>query len=97
MLVNVGYNAGTTAHALEGWNDVAQTAIAKIKGFNVVTVAEDTEKNSVRAVYVLDSWEAFEQFHASGAGEKNREHNGKDRNGVAEAVKVRAVDGFIGR
>ena len=93
LLVNVGYKPGATANALAGWKSTAERALSSVKGFNVFTVAEDKESNSVRAVYVLDGWKSVEEFQRSGV-EENSE---KDRSGVAETVKIKAVDGFIKR
>ncbi|CAO2652073.1 Nn.00g003560.m01.CDS01 [Neocucurbitaria sp. VM-36] len=93
VLVNVGYKAGSTASVLSGWKSTGERALSSVKGFNVFTVAEDKESNSVRAVYVLDGWKSFEEFQSLGVGDRTE----KDRTGVAEAVKIRAVDGFVKR
>lgn len=95
LLVNVGYRPGTTVHSLEGWKDFAKSASSSVKGFNVFTVVEDKETNSVRAEYVLDSWEALGEVQSLGVAEKNKD-NAKNRTSV-DAVKIRAIAGFIGR
>ncbi|KAF1849224.1 uncharacterized protein K460DRAFT_415630 [Cucurbitaria berberidis CBS 394.84] len=84
-LANVGYKAG---NVVEEWGNVARTAIGGVKGFNLFMVVEDKDASSVRAVYVLDSWGAYKEFEQG---------SGVNKTGVAELVKIKAVDGFIGR
>lgn len=96
VILNVDYKSGTTTHAVQGWREAGES-VKSIKGFNVWTVAEDKEASSVRAIYVGDSWESFDTFHKSGVAQRNQEHNGKDRTGVQGAVKIKVVDGFVGR
>lgn len=61
------------------------------------TVGEDKEKSCVRTVETYESWEFLEKVHLSNeAIAKNLKHNGADRTGQG-AVRVVAVDGFLGR
>ncbi|KAH7355982.1 hypothetical protein BKA66DRAFT_515729 [Pyrenochaeta sp. MPI-SDFR-AT-0127] len=89
LLVNVGYKAGTTANALESWRNFTKSASSSVKELNLSIVVEDKETNSIRAEYVLDSWGAIEGFRYL-ASEENR-------TGEVDAVKIRVIDGYIGR
>jgi hypothetical protein len=61
------------------------------------TVGEEKEKSCVRTVETYESWEFLEKVHLkSEAVPKNRKQNGADRTAQG-AVRVVAVDGFLGR
>ncbi|KAF2787008.1 hypothetical protein K505DRAFT_379873 [Melanomma pulvis-pyrius CBS 109.77] len=99
VLANFEYKPGTLASALKGWNSVVDYVSAKEEGTKSYTIFADLEKgNEIRTVEVYDSWEFVENVHLkSPAIAQNVEQNGKDRTGVKGAVKVKFVDGFLGR
>ena len=63
--------------------DVWSTADDSAKS---VTVVEDKETNGVRAEYVFDSWKSYDAFEKTDAAK-----------GAESVVKIRAIDGFLGR
>lgn len=47
---------------------------------------------------MYESWDFLDKVHGKGeAVAKNQEQNGRDRTAVHGAVRLRAVDGFLGR
>lgn len=90
LLVNTPYEGGPSNSDLDGWKSDVQEAFGSVKGLGSVIVAEDREGKSVRAEYVFKGWEEFESFAAKG-----KKHGG--RGGEAEIVKIKGVDGFLGR
>lgn len=94
MLVNTGYKSGSTTNALDGWKEAAKSALSSGTSFSAFTVVEDKENGSVRAEYVLKSWNDFETYASKS---KDHGNNGAERTGPAEIVKIRPIDGFIGR
>jgi len=72
----------------------AKSALSSKNGFSAYLVVEDKEANSVRAEYVLKSWNDFEAFASKS---KTHENHGAERKGPAEIIKIRAIDGFLGR
>lgn len=98
ILANFEYKPGTLTHALGGWKDVVgyvRENEAATKGY---TVCEDKEGNSVRTVEVYENWDFLESVHVKNeAIKRNQEQNGRDRTGVKGAVRVKAIDGFLGR
>lgn len=94
VLVSTTYKAGSTANVSGNWEDAAQEALSKGGDLNVFIVAEDKESNSIRAEYVLKSWDAFEHFASRSTSHANFE---AEKMGPTEVVKIRPIDGFIGR
>lgn len=98
VLAHVEYRPGTLAHALQGWSGVVDYVSKHEFWTKSYAVCEDKEANCVRTVEVYESWEFVDKVHLkSEAIARNQELNGKDRTGVQGAVRVRAVDGFLGR
>ncbi|KAF2686876.1 hypothetical protein K458DRAFT_363249 [Lentithecium fluviatile CBS 122367] len=98
VLAHFGYKPGTLPHALEGWKAVVEYVSKEEYWTRGYTVGEDKEGESVRTVEVYESWEFLEKVHVkSEAVRRNEAHNGRDRTGVHGAVRVRTVDGFLGR
>jgi hypothetical protein len=80
-------NASATKEA-EKWHELSQIVTKSVKGVNAFTVVEDRETNSTRVECVLNSWDAFagyQEFMVDG------------RRDGAEVVKIRPIDGFVGR
>lgn len=94
VLVNTPCKVELKVDALEEWRGAAEEAFSSSTPMSVFMVVDDQETKSVRAEYVLRSWSAFEEFA------KNMEDYrgyGTGSIGSAELVKIRAIDGFIGR
>lgn len=81
----------TREKALEGSKSIAEE-MKKESGTKGFTVADDKEASCVRTMVVYESWEAAESVHKG--KEANIERGGTSGQG---AVRVRAVDGFLGR
>ena len=98
VIAHVGYKSDTLSHALQGWKALVEDVAKNEYWTRGYTVGEDKEGMSVRTVEVYESWESLEKVHAQGeAVKKNQEQNGRERSAVHGAVRVRAVDGFLGR
>ncbi|KAL6711390.1 hypothetical protein ACN47E_004324 [Coniothyrium glycines] len=92
VLVNTPYKTSVTKGVLAGWDGAVQDAFETAEGLRAVVVVDDKETQSVRAEYVFRNWEEWDNFAAK--GNSHDEIAGK---GPAEIVKIRAIDGFLGR
>ena len=99
VLAHFGYKDGTVKHALEGWRKVVEYVEKNEDETRSYTVLADQERGSeVRTVEVYENWEYVEGIHLKNpAIPENKRQNGEDRTGLTGAVRVRAVDGFLGR
>jgi quinol monooxygenase YgiN len=98
VIAHFGYKPNTLAHALEGWKSVVEYVTKNEYWTRGYTVGEGKETDSVRTVEVYESWKFLDKVHVkSEAVARNQEQNGRDRTAVHGAVRVRAVDGFLGR
>ncbi|KAL1592645.1 hypothetical protein SLS60_011061 [Paraconiothyrium brasiliense] len=97
VLAHFDYAPGKVASALQGWADVVDYVSKNEYWTRGYTVGEEKDKNSVRTVETYESWEVLEKVHLKDeAIAKNQRLNGRDRLGEG-AVRVVAVDGFLGR
>ncbi|KAF2451867.1 hypothetical protein P171DRAFT_478888 [Karstenula rhodostoma CBS 690.94] len=97
VLAHFEYKPDTVARALQGWAAVVEYVREKEYWTRGYTVGKEKGKSCVRTVETYESWEVLEKVHLkSEAVAKNRKHNGSDRIGQG-AVRVVAVDGFLGR
>ncbi|CAI6332883.1 unnamed protein product [Periconia digitata] len=98
VLAHVEYKPRTVSHALKGWLNVlghAKNDEYWTKGY---TLGREKDANFVRTVEMYQSWGFLDNVHLkSDAVAKNYLENGKDRTGVQGAVRVKAVDGYLGR
>jgi quinol monooxygenase YgiN len=99
VLSNFEYKPGTLENAIKGWKSVVDYVSAKEDGTKSYTILADLEKGKeIRTVEVYQSWDYMENVHLkSPVIASNVEQNGKDRTGVKGAVRVKLVDGFLGR
>ena len=98
ILANFEYKPGTLSHALEGWKDVVKYVESNEDGTKGYTVTAADGGNEVRTVEMYDSWDYVENVHLKApAIAENQKQNGADRTGNKGAVRLRAVDGFLGR
>lgn len=99
VLANFEYKPGTLGNAVKGWKSVTDYVSAKEDGTKSYTVMADLEKGKeIRTVEVYENWDYMENVHLkSPVIASNVEQNGKDRTGVEGAVRVKFVDGFLGR
>jgi quinol monooxygenase YgiN len=99
ILANFEYQPGTLLNAVKGWKSVVDYVSAKEDGTKSYTVMADLEKGKeIRTVEVYESWEYVENVHTkSPVIAENLAQNGKDRTGVKGVVRVKFVDGFLGR
>ncbi|KAF2709913.1 hypothetical protein K504DRAFT_430016 [Pleomassaria siparia CBS 279.74] len=99
ILANFEYKSGTVSNAFKGWKSVVDYVSANEDGTRGYTVLADVDtRKEVRTVEVYDSWDFVENVHLkSPAIRANVEQNGKDRTDVKGAVRVKFVDGFLGR
>jgi hypothetical protein len=77
----------TTSSSLE---NVRSAADRIAKEANSVVVVEDKETNGARAEYVFHSWKDYEDFEQTEAAKAVLK-------GVESVVRIRAIDGFLGR
>lgn len=98
ILAHFEYKAGRSTDALKGWNTFANYCKDNEKETLGYCVMEDKEKNTVRTVEVYRDAEFVSQVHIkSDAVKANQEQNGADRTGQKGAVKLRIVQGFLGK
>lgn len=98
VIAHFGYKPNKLSHALEGWKSVVEYVTKNEYWTRGYTVGEDKDGESVRTVEVYESWDFLDKVHGKGeAVAKNQEQNGRDRTAVHGAVRLRAVDGFLGR
>lgn len=98
LIAHVGYKPDTLSHALRGWKALVENVTKNEYWTKGYTVGEDKEGQSVRTVEMYESWAFFDKVHGKGeAVVKNQEQNGRDRTPVHGAVRVRAIDGYLGR
>lgn len=70
------------------WKEIAEARVSKVNGVSLFAVVEDSEANGIRVQCVAQDWDAFANFQTSVLD---------DGAGHAEMVKIRPVDGFLGR
>ncbi|PVH93824.1 hypothetical protein DM02DRAFT_694854 [Periconia macrospinosa] len=98
VLAHVVYKPDTLSHALKGWRKVVEYVESNEYWTQGYTLGKEEESNCVRTVEVYESWGFVDKVHAgSEAVRENAKENGKDRTGIEGTVRVRAVDGFMGR
>jgi hypothetical protein len=98
VLAHFGYKPNKLSHALEGWKAVVDYVTKDEYWTRGYTVGADKEGETVRTVEMYESWEFFDKVHGkSEAVARNQKHNGRDRTAVHGAVRVRPIDGFLGR
>lgn len=98
VLAHVEYKPGTLSRAVKDWSKVVDYATNNEHWTQGYTLGKDKEGNCVRTVEVYESWGFLDNVHLkSEAIAENQQANGKDRTGVQGAVRVRAVDGYLGR
>ncbi|RMZ70747.1 Dimeric alpha-beta barrel [Pyrenophora seminiperda CCB06] len=68
--------------------DTAETLITQAKGISFFAVVEDKDANSIRVQCVAEDWNSFASFQTSVLD---------DSAGHVETVKIRPIDGFLGR
>jgi quinol monooxygenase YgiN len=99
VLANFEYKPGTLSDAVKGWKSVVDYVSAEEEGTKSYTVMADLEKGKeIRTVEVYESWEYVENVHMkSSIIAENVAQNGKDRTGIKGVVRVKFVDGFLGK
>jgi hypothetical protein len=98
VLASFGYQPGTTGQAMEGWKELVDYVEANEAEALAYAVFEEAETNTVRSVQLFANREFVTDVHVGGEGiRRNREQNGRWRDGRREIVKARVVLGFLGR
>jgi quinol monooxygenase YgiN len=98
LLANISYKPGTLEKALEGWKDLVKYVEENEEGTKAYAITAAEGGNEIRAVEVYDNWDYVFKVHAkSPAMAECTKHNGADRTGDIGLVRLRAVDGFLGR
>jgi hypothetical protein len=72
----------------ERWREMSSIVMNSVKGVSAFTVVEDQEANSTRVEAVLQSWDAFAEY---------QEFLIDGRQDGAVVVRLRPIDGFVGR
>jgi hypothetical protein len=72
----------------ERWREMSSIVMKSVKGVSAFTVVEDQEVNSMRVEAVLQSWDAFAEY---------QDFMIDGRQDGAVMVKIRPIDGFVGR
>ncbi|KAG9193957.1 hypothetical protein G6011_03992 [Alternaria panax] len=88
VLMNIPSRSGLSTKDAGKWDEMSQIVMKSVNSIFIFTVVEDHEANSTRVEAVLQDWDAFtgyEEFMIEG------------RRDTAEVVKVRPIDGFVGR
>lgn len=67
---------------------MSSIVMKSVEGVSTFTVVEDHEANSTRVEAVLQSWDAFAEY---------QEFLIDGRQDGAVVVKIRPIDGFVGR
>ena len=88
VIMNVPSKPGSAPQPVEEWKDIAEISMSKAKGVSVFAVVEDKEGNSIRMQCVAQDWNAFADLQSSVLD------GSLDR---IETVKIRPIDGFLGR
>ncbi|KAL1798099.1 hypothetical protein ACET3X_002136 [Alternaria dauci] len=88
MLMNIPSKSELSTADTERWREMSSIVMESVKGVVAFTVVEDREANSTRVEAVLQSWDAFAQY---------QEFMIDGRKDGAGVVKVRPIDGFVGR
>jgi quinol monooxygenase YgiN len=97
VLANFGYKPGTLENALNGWKEVINYVTKNEEPTRAYAILATDGGNEVRTVEVYDNWDYVSNVHLKGPEiAQNQEQNGKDRTGQG-AVRVRAVDGYLGK
>jgi quinol monooxygenase YgiN len=98
ILAHFEYKAGKSTDALKGWNAFSNYCKEKEKETLGYCVTEDKANNTIRTVEVYKDAEFVSEVHVkSEAVKANQEQNGSDRTGKKGAVKLRIVQGFLGK
>ena len=97
LLAHYEYEPSTVADALRSWKDVVDYVVKNEYWTTGYTVGEEKDKSTVRTVETYEGWEFLEKVHAkSEVVLKSAERTGRNAVGKG-AVRVVAVDGFLGR
>jgi quinol monooxygenase YgiN len=98
VLLTMGYKAGTTTKALEGWKSLVDYCEANESDTLSYAVMEDEANNKIRTAEVYVNEAYVTDVHLKGPSLKiNREQNGADRDGSRNAVRAKVVYGFLGK
>ncbi|KAF2435699.1 hypothetical protein EJ08DRAFT_692276 [Tothia fuscella] len=98
ILAHYEYKDGKATDALEGWKALSDYCKEKEQETRGYCVMEDTAKSTVRTVEVYTDAKFVSDVHVkSDAVRANQEQNGANRTGVHGAVKLRIVQGFLGK
>ncbi|KAI4709858.1 hypothetical protein J4E89_005087 [Alternaria sp. Ai002NY15] len=89
VLLNIPSKPDTSAiKQAEKWSELSQIVMKSVKGVSSFTVVEDREAKSTRVESVLQSWDSFAAY---------QEFMVDGRRDGADLVKIRPIDGFVGR
>lgn len=88
VLMKIPSRSNLSAKEVERWCELSLIIMKSVKGVAAFTVVEDREANSTRVECVLQSWDAFAEY---------QKFMIDGRRDAAEVVKVRPIDGFVGR
>jgi len=98
ILAHVEYKRGNSVNALKGWESFVEYCKTNEPETIAYTIMEDKENNTIRTVEVYENKAFVNDVHAkSAAFMANQEQNGANGTGVKGAIKLRIVQGFLGK
>lgn len=98
VIANFEYKPGTVDSAIEGWKEYVKYVQESEDGTKEYAVLATEGEGWVRTVDVYESWEFLDKVHInSEAIGKVKEGIQKNGTGNVNVVRVRVVDGFLGR
>jgi len=98
VLANFWYHKGYAPYSLAGWKEYMDYCYAEEAPALAYAILGDSENDVVRTVQVFENAEYVRDVHIkSQALKKNQTQNSSYRTGQKEIVKLRVVQGFMGR
>ncbi|KAF2015137.1 hypothetical protein BU24DRAFT_372042 [Aaosphaeria arxii CBS 175.79] len=98
VIAHFGYEAGKVSDALGGWKSLVEYVVASESGTSGYAVGVDENGKDLTVVAVYDSWDYFDNVHLKSKGTKeSRAQTREGRTGVQDVVRLRVVDGFMGK
>jgi quinol monooxygenase YgiN len=98
VLAHVGFKAGKTTAALPAFKELISTCERTEPQFYGCTICEDKTNSTVRVVDLFESEKFFDEIHAKSEAIAIFQSGNVDlKNGEHSIVKLKIVQGFLGR
>lgn len=98
LLAHFSYKPGMLSHALQGWKSVVDYVTENEDGTLGYTVLASDSNDVIRTVEIYEGWDFVDNVHLkSPAITQIKERNAVDTTELPGAIRLKAVDGFLGR